>query len=961
MLSSTALNKRTTHRSSNKTLPHQDSNELPQATPMTVNDEHQLIRELENIACFLHPDKEWEERVAALLRLEGLALGGASDVAPGFADLLGSLIKEPLTTAMIERRSSVSRQACHTVEVLIEECGLLLVEPAVSSFFPATFKARAMGISVVTEAASKASRSIIRHCPSQRLLPNLCDIASTNRNGKLRHAAAELLAEALAVWHVHTFDRFLDTVGLTVLAVAQDAQSETRLVGRSAFAAIYAKNPVFAELLLRQVPDTEKNVRDRLWTAALNAEHSLSRTDSIDSSISDKSASSSAQGVVPRLPLPNTCGQQTIQSLRLPSAGRILQGTTQSFGLPFKKTGPTPIDSANPVATTRRRKSLGGAALRVAVASKSRQYAEQEMTSTPGRMYTFRGAGRVLAFAETTQSPSQGAHSLNSNRGSVPCPATSSRGPSVSQLLSSLENVGAGQWNEKSDLFDSLSSMLESEYHQDGITIHTERIVAVLVQGAGESHSRIAMAALTAAQSALTCCCTLFEAHLDKFMPVLFVRMIDPKEAIKTLACAILDTLPVHHSIDSTVSAVGKSLSATKSYKVKCAVMRYITSIASLHGVAYSLAIRSVVEELEDLTAHKAPEVRRAALRAMDALNETSFSTEDHESTDEQKSRDYVELEDSPYSTSDDDEEEEEEETEVHVQQTREGEGKEEEQSHHFDEQQYEENKAEVFSFPIMLSDSTSEEEACSITPLLSKEEGDSVHIPPTVRIPVAVSTPSIALTPDPPSPFVLNLTPVGGAQKTPLMFNPSIAKYAAEAMIPPTVRALYRPPSPEVKEEEEQQMRDEVLPLLRCASKFEKDEVVKAAEIALMQMAMSSSQCLVVLAKQLPTHHTSELSGFDDGSADEVSSILKTIVSVLYAAASKGIPVMKEAHCTMMVQGLIACYASTEPEVRKGAVDTLVEIWKVKGDGYMKPMLEHMPPTLGKLVALFYKKTSSW
>lgn len=60
---------------------------LPLAHAVRVASEGQLRDEIESIAAKLQPIVDWNQRVDALLRLEGLVLGGAGDFA-SFAECL---------------------------------------------------------------------------------------------------------------------------------------------------------------------------------------------------------------------------------------------------------------------------------------------------------------------------------------------------------------------------------------------------------------------------------------------------------------------------------------------------------------------------------------------------------------------------------------------------------------------------------------------------------------------------------------------------------------------------------------------------------------------------------------------------------------------------------------------------------------------------------------------------------
>lgn len=54
-----------------------DSTEKP-VVPINVFSEKELIKEIENIASTLVPEKDWSFRIAAMQRVEGLVFGGSS-------------------------------------------------------------------------------------------------------------------------------------------------------------------------------------------------------------------------------------------------------------------------------------------------------------------------------------------------------------------------------------------------------------------------------------------------------------------------------------------------------------------------------------------------------------------------------------------------------------------------------------------------------------------------------------------------------------------------------------------------------------------------------------------------------------------------------------------------------------------------------------------------------------------
>jgi len=242
--------------------------ELPIAPELFLESERQLPEEIREISEALNPKSGWERRVTALLKLEGLVKGGAASSFASFNDLACSLHAE-LTPQLQDRRSAVSRQACHVISVLVQACGIK-IEPLVVSLQPALLRAPAMSITIVTEAAAACVRTIIRCCPTSRLLPPLCSMVRTDKNAKLRQSAAEYVLQVLQEWAPGEYDRYAEMVESAILAASQDAALETREIGRDAFAAYFSKCPSEAQSMLARLPDTEHSLKDKLL-GAVNA------------------------------------------------------------------------------------------------------------------------------------------------------------------------------------------------------------------------------------------------------------------------------------------------------------------------------------------------------------------------------------------------------------------------------------------------------------------------------------------------------------------------------------------------------------------------------------------------------------------------------------------------------------------------------------------------------------------
>jgi hypothetical protein len=159
-------------------------------------------------------------------------------------------------------------------------------------------------VQVVSEASDAGARGILHHCHTPRLVPQVCDILTGDKNAKLRkHCSAflvqvsclsshrplrraaptkaqapqqtvlvalclwhdkqwpaltlwmwlpALLLQVLEGWEPQEYAHYFDQVEAALTAAVQDAVGETRTNGRTAFAAYAAVMPDRASALLRR-------------------------------------------------------------------------------------------------------------------------------------------------------------------------------------------------------------------------------------------------------------------------------------------------------------------------------------------------------------------------------------------------------------------------------------------------------------------------------------------------------------------------------------------------------------------------------------------------------------------------------------------------------------------------------------------------------------------------------------
>jgi hypothetical protein len=101
------------------------SGELPHAPAIVVSCERELAAEMHKVAATIEggpAGADWQKRISALVALEGIVKGGAAGFEGAFDECLKAL-REPVGEQLLDRRSAVSRQACHVLCVLSRALG----------------------------------------------------------------------------------------------------------------------------------------------------------------------------------------------------------------------------------------------------------------------------------------------------------------------------------------------------------------------------------------------------------------------------------------------------------------------------------------------------------------------------------------------------------------------------------------------------------------------------------------------------------------------------------------------------------------------------------------------------------------------------------------------------------------------------------------------------------------------
>ncbi|GBF91808.1 hypothetical protein Rsub_04913 [Raphidocelis subcapitata] len=242
---------------------------LPPAPEISVASERELASHLDRVAAVFAITNatggaEWTDRIGAMLTLEGLARGGAAAAHPeAFDDALRAL-RQRLAEQLLDRRSAVSRQACHLLGVLSESLGQRL-DGFVAAVLPMLFKLLIITVQVVADAADVAARRLVAAHRAPKVAAAVVEALSGEKSAKLRQYCAAYLQEILEGWPHADYASTQEALEAALIRALGDNLTTTRAAARAALQAYRAAAPERAAALLAKC---DPSLRAKLEGAA---------------------------------------------------------------------------------------------------------------------------------------------------------------------------------------------------------------------------------------------------------------------------------------------------------------------------------------------------------------------------------------------------------------------------------------------------------------------------------------------------------------------------------------------------------------------------------------------------------------------------------------------------------------------------------------------------------------------
>ena len=582
----------------------------------------------------------------------------------------GSLraMRDALLEQLDDRRSAIVRQTSHLLAVLAADLGRS-IESFIEPILPALFSVAKISILIMSDSADAAVKEILANCPSSKLLARVMTAAASDRSTKLRTYCAKHVRTCLSSWDASHVSPRIAEVEETVLKNCRDAQAEVRAAGRRCYGVLAQGWPASARRLLSKCdPSLQRALQEAASAAPAARGGSSAAASAAPSARSSSSASSARSG-------------SSVAATSAPSArvgGSATAGAPRRMAVPTRESSEETSRSSSRDAETMGGISVRRGAVRAPVAVRDSQdgggahvshappaglsAARRVKLDVPRRVEPATAPAQpkktaaVAVSGATAPAPNSAseprrpasASSTQAQR-AVPEPAASvpvAQPPPQQQqqqleleqqqqemARSPEENVAAGlatlasppgtlDWSSK---VAAILLLREAVPLLDDPTADADAVLEMAIAHVSDAHVKVSAASLELLAATLPVSPSAALSNLDNLLPPLFVRLVDTREAVRTLSASALDGV-----LEATrgggagpalVSSLLASLDAMRVPKGKLAVLEFaIRALRPESGAAGSL--RPWVSRVAPLVADKNASLRAAATASLVNLHE---------------------------------------------------------------------------------------------------------------------------------------------------------------------------------------------------------------------------------------------------------------------------------------------------------------------------------------------------
>jgi hypothetical protein len=541
--------------------------------------------------------ENWEERVRVMDTLTRLVLGGGGRVPFFLREMNAS--HQILETQLNDRRSAVSKQACLLVAVLVQYCGLAVKNVALS-LQPSLLKLQGVSIAVMSQSAHDCLDYVYEYCHDGRLLSHLCSTICVDRNAKLRLGALKQLLRVVECWEKGLIEQYRVDIEQTMMAAVVDASDGVRRGGRQVFEVYCGRFGGSKDSWAGHLVD---GIERGIWSkvdggtkkALVGTFMGLLREGTEQGAAG---ARSKKLAMTPRRIFSGRSSGAAVEGPKrvLPSAGsgrgRAGQGIedpgTESATATAAMAGMPRTSKADRQSIRSTRMSMGMGALRVAAGPQS--------------------AAKGQKPARRSAAPNVASNTLNN----------SSATQSVSLLVRNLYTPGR-LWSDKVDILRQLQcAFSEDQIHEHISNESFDMLSDALVAEVGDAHYRVACQAMDTLSAGFGCATIAqhMQHHMEQIVPVLFVRIGDSKECVRTAASEALLVVKEKNDLDLVLQGMVAATRTCKATKAQCAIMMYFEDVFDVHRGSSGNSWRTMLAYCLRMATNKNPDVREHAIAA---------------------------------------------------------------------------------------------------------------------------------------------------------------------------------------------------------------------------------------------------------------------------------------------------------------------------------------------------------
>ncbi|CAA0825734.1 CLIP-associated protein [Striga hermonthica] len=178
----------------------------------------------------------------------------------------------------------------------------------------------------------------------------------------------------------------------------------------------------------------------------------------------------------------------------------------------------------------------------------------------------------------------------------------------------------SSDWNARVAAFNYIHSLLQQGPRGiQEITQSFEKVMKLFFKHLDDPHHKVAQAALSTLADLIPACRKPFENYMERILPHVFSRLIDPKELVRQPCSTTLDIVGMTFGTDSLLPALLRSLDEQRSPKAKLAVIEFAIGSFNKHtssseGSTNSGILKLWLAKLTPLVHDKNTKLKEAAI-----------------------------------------------------------------------------------------------------------------------------------------------------------------------------------------------------------------------------------------------------------------------------------------------------------------------------------------------------------